>query len=101
LAVYGSKENHCDILQYQKDQKIEAPEAWGDPGLQSGALVNSEGLMFSRFLVGYFRMQSATIPAVPHLAPAVPCMIAEPSLQIAETRSSPSLQAIAPPDAST
>src|SRR5260221_14184492 len=51
---------------------------------------------------GYFRMQSPTTPvAVPHLAPAVPCRVAEPSLQIAETSSSPSLHEIASPDAST
>src|SRR5260370_24373289 len=50
--------------------------------------------------IGYLRMQSPTPPARPHLAP-VPCRVAEPSLQIADTSTSPSLHAIKSPDAST
>jgi hypothetical protein len=48
----------------------------------------------------YRRMQRPTMPAVLHFAPA-PCCVAAPSLQIAETSTSPSLQLMASPDAST
>jgi hypothetical protein len=49
----------------------------------------------------YFRRQSPTAPAEAlHLAP-VPCKVAAPSLQIADTSTSPSLQATTSPAAST
>src|SRR5262245_18638545 len=49
----------------------------------------------------YFRRQRPTPPAdPPHLAP-VPCRVADPSLQMAETRTSPSPQETTSPEAST